>query len=396
MSQMTEDNRLKVEPFQVNVPDELLEDVRERLQKMRWPEDADNDDWKYGTSKAYLQDLVNYWLNDYDWRKHEAKINGFNNFRTEIDGVPIHFIYEKGKGPNPKPLICTHGWPWTFWDLQKVIRPLTDPAAYGGDPEDAFDVVVPSLPGFGFSSPLTKTGYNWWRTADLWNKLMRDALGYDTYFAQGGDWGALVTTQLGHKYPEFVKGIHVSIVIPPNFMIDGLPTEEEYPESEKARFHHTAKRMETATSHVVVNSTDPSSVGFALNNDPAGLAAYMISRRRVWSDSHGDIERHFSKDDSITATMIYWISQTINTSMRYYWEAKNHPWKPERPDLPVVPVPSAVALWPQELMLMPTPLMERTFNLQRVTDMPAGGHYAPMEQPRELVDDVRTFFRSYR
>ncbi|HZZ51119.1 MAG TPA: epoxide hydrolase [Pseudonocardia sp.] len=395
---MTQSSRaqLHIEPFEIKVPDEALVDVENRLRNMRWPADVDNDDWKYGTSSKYLKELVDYWLEDYDWRTHENKINSFNNFKTEIDGVPIHFIHERGKGPNPKPLICTHGWPWTFWDFQKVIGPLTDPAAYGGDPADSFDVIVPSLPGFGFSSPLTQTGYNWWRTADLWNKLMTDGLGYDRYFAQGGDWGALVTTQLGHKYSANVEALHVSIVIPPNFMNDGLPTEDEYPDDEKWRFHHTAKRMETAISHVVVNSTDPSSVGFALNNDPAGLAAYMISRRRVWSDSDGDLERHFSKDDSITATMIYWLTETMPTSMRYYWEAKHNPWTPETDEIPVVPVPSAVALWPQELMLMPTPLMERTFNLKRVTDMPAGGHYAPMEQPDELVADVRSFFRDYR
>ena len=387
----------KTEPFEIKISDEALDDVRTRLQMMRWVDEPDNEDWKYGTSEKYLKELVDYWLNEYDWRKVEAELNSFDNFKTELDGQPIHYIFEKGKGPNPRPLICSHGWPWTYWDLHKIIRPLADPGSYGGDPADAFDVVVPSLPGFGFSSPYTGTGQNWWRTGDTWHKLMTEVLGYEKYFAQGGDWGALVTTQLGHKYADEVEAVHVSIVIPPNFMLDGLPTIEEHPEGEEWRFHHTAERMATATSHVVTNSTDPSSVSLALNQNPAGLAAYFLSRRRVWADNKGDIEHHFSKDHLITTTMIYWLTETITSSMRYYFEAKHHPWSPENDSKPVVPVPSCVAMWPQELMLMPTPLMEDTFNLQRVTeDLPGGGHYAPMEQPEELIEDVRSFFREYR
>jgi pimeloyl-ACP methyl ester carboxylesterase len=397
MTKLNPASSLDAEPFKVDIPQAALDDVTARLKSFRWVDEPENENWQYGTSETYLKELVEYWLHEYDWRAVETQINSFDNYMTEINGVPIHFVYKKGVGPNPKPLICSHGWPWTFWDFHKVIGPLSDPGAHGGDPADAFDVIVPSLPGFGWSSPLTKTGLNWWTTADYWNPLMQDVLGYPTYFAQGGDWGALVTTQLGHKYPQNVEGVHVSIVIPPNFMLDGLPTEDQHPEDEKWRFHHTAKRMETATSHVVTNSTDPSSVALGLNQNPAGLAAYFLSRRRVWADNHGDIEHHFSKDHLITTTMIYWLTQTINSSMRYYWEAKHLPWKPENAGIPVVPVPSAVAMWPQELMLMPTPFMKETFNLQQITEgLPGGGHYAPMEQPVELVDDVRKFFRTLR
>lgn len=390
-------SKLDAEPFKIDVPQEALDDVTARLKSFRWVDEPDNENWQYGTSEVYLKELVEYWLEEYDWRQQESLINSFDHYRTTINGLPIHFIYKRGVGTSPRPLICSHGWPWTFWDFHKVIGPLSDPASHGGDPADAFDVVVPSLPGFGWSSPLQTTGLNWWTTADVWNPLMTEVLGYDKYFAQGGDWGALVTTQLGHKYPQHVEGVHVSIVIPPNFMLDGLPTEDQHPEDEKWRFHHTARRMETAVSHVVTNSTDPSSVALGLNQNPAGLAAYFLSRRRVWADNKGDIEHHFSKDHLITTTMIYWLTQTINSSMRYYWEAKHKPWKPENNKIPVVSVPSAVAMWPEELMLMPTPFMKETFNLQRITEnLPGGGHYAPMEQPVELVDDVRGFFRTLR
>ena len=177
------------EVFKPHITDAVLDDLRERLKRTRWPRDFANDDWRYGTKLEYLRELVDYWINKFDWRGVEAKINSFANFKTEIDGVPIHFIHEKGKGPDPMPLIVTHGWPWTFWDINKVIRPLADPGAHGGDPRDAFDVVVPSLPGYGFSTPLTKPGINYWRTADLWVRLMQEVLGYRKFAAQGGDWG---------------------------------------------------------------------------------------------------------------------------------------------------------------------------------------------------------------
>src|SRR6185295_12539634 len=205
----SEEQRMTKEPFVISVPDATLTEMRERLACTRWPEDLDNESWQYGTNLAYLKELVTYWQTTYDWRQHERQMNAFRHYRVTIDGQPIHFIHEPGHGPNPMPLILTHGWPWTFWDFHKVIRPLTDPAAFGGDPADAFDVVVPSLPGFGFSTPLTTPGINFWRTADLWTTLMHEVLGYKQFAAQGGDWGALVTSQLGHKYPQSLIGIHL-------------------------------------------------------------------------------------------------------------------------------------------------------------------------------------------
>src|SRR5260221_2373884 len=230
---------MQKEPFTIAIPEEALTDLRERLTKVRWPLDFANEQWQYGTNLGYLKELVDYWLHKYDWRAQERAMNAFSHYKTTIDGVPIHFIHEPGKGPNPTPLILSHGWPWTFWDLAKVIRPLADPAAFGGDPADAFDVVVPSLPGFCFSSPLTKPGINWWRTADLWVTLMRDVLGYSKFAAEGGDWGAFVTQQLGHKYPQHLIGVYLTLAIPMDFFSGGGFKESDYGPDEQPALQRT-------------------------------------------------------------------------------------------------------------------------------------------------------------
>jgi pimeloyl-ACP methyl ester carboxylesterase len=387
---------MKKEPFEVAVPQATLDDLRERLLKARWPLDPGNEDWRYGTEREYLRELTEYWADGYDWRRQERAMNAFANYRTEIDGVPIHFVHEPGKGPKPMPLVLSHGWPWTYWDYHKVIGPLADPASYGGDPADAFDVVVPSLPGFGFSTPLEKTGIEFSRTADLWVTLMRDLLGYDRFAAHGGDWGALVSAQLGHKYAEHLIGVHLGLSFPLDFFANGLPGEEKYAADEKDRFEHTQRRFEVATSHVVVQATDPQTIGYALQDSPVGLCAWILERRRSWSDSNGDVESRFSKDDLITTMMIYWITDSIVSSMRYYWEAQHHLWAPAHDRMPAVEAPTAITLWPQELALMPTAFMESYYNLQRLTTMPAGGHFHPMEEPEPLVEDIRAFYRTFR
>ena len=211
-----------MEPFRVDVPDEVLNDLQARLKLTRWADDFANEGWQYGTNTAYLKELVSYWIDGYDWRKQEREINGYPQFRTEIDGMPIHFTHVRGKGPNPKPLILSHGWPWTFWEYHKVIGPLSDPGSHGGDPADAFDLVVPSLPGYGFSTPLRKPGVNFWRTSGLWVKLM-ERLGYPRFAAHGADWGALITADLGHRYPERVMGVHFPMMLPLDLFSGGMP-----------------------------------------------------------------------------------------------------------------------------------------------------------------------------
>jgi pimeloyl-ACP methyl ester carboxylesterase len=387
---------MNIETLDVTVPDTVLDDLRHRLTHVRWPEDFANDDWRYGVPRAYLEELVEYWRTGYDWRKHERAINSYANFRTVIDDVPVHFIHERGTGPAPLPLVLTHGWPWTFWDFEKVIRPLADPASHGGDPADAFDVVVPSLPGFGFSTPLTRTGVSVWRTADLWLKLMRDELGYDRFGAQGGDWGHWVSAQLGHKYPEYLIGVHLNIAVPMDYMTAGIATEDDYADDEKGNFAHTQQQMVHATSHVVVQGLEPQTLSYGLHDSPVGLLAWLLDRRRWWSDSHGDVESVFTKDELLTLATLYWVTDSFVTSVRYYWESQRDVWQPSHDRRPVVEVPTGIAVFPRELIIQPKAWMESYYNLTHLTHMKAGGHFAPAEQPDALVQDIRQFFRPLR
>ena len=387
---------MKIEPFTISVSSDVLDDLQQRLVNYRWPLDFDNDEWQYGTNGDYLNELVDYWINDYDWRLQEKHLNSFSHFRTEIDEMPIHFIHERGKGPSPIPIILNHGWPWTFWDFHKVIEPLTDPASHGGDPADAFDVIVPSLPGFGFSSPLTKSGINYWRTADMWVSLMRDVLGYDRFAVQGGDWGSLIGAQLGHKYAEHLIGLHLGIMVPLDLFENGTPDQSEFAEDELHKFETNTNFFIQEDGYFKIQATKPQTVTFGLNDSPVGLCAWILEKRYSWGDCNGDVESRFSKDELITVMMLYWITESFGTSARYYYEAAHHLWKPSHDRQPVVEAPTGIAYFPKEVIHMPKAWAERYYNLQHWTDIPSGGHFAPMEEPEALVKDVRTFFRQLR
>jgi pimeloyl-ACP methyl ester carboxylesterase len=383
-------------PYLVEIPQNVLDDLSLRLANARWVDDFANDDWRYGANVAYLKELVDHWRHRYDWRRTEARINALPNFRTEIDGVPIHYIHVRGNGPAPLPLMLNHGWPWTFWDYQKLIGPLSDPASHGGDPADAFEVIAPSLPGFGFSSPLTKTGANFWTTADLWVSLMAE-LGHDRFATQGADWGALVSAQLGHKYAARLIGLHVQLLSPLGFFTGerGSAPEDFAPEEQ----HYQARNARFGTQesgYMHLQSTKPQTPSVALNDSPIGLLAWIVEKRRTWSDCHGDVETRFSKDDLIDTVMIYWLTGTFATSARYYYEARNSPWQPSHDRMPRVEAPTAVAVFPSEVVLHARAWAERTYNVKRWTVMPAGGHFGPMEEPALLIDDLRAFFRCYR
>ncbi|HVN89906.1 MAG TPA: epoxide hydrolase [Candidatus Binataceae bacterium] len=384
------------ERFTVAIPDAALADLKDRLARTRFPGDFGNPNWEYGTNTAYLKELVEYWRTQYDWRKVERQINSYANYKTEIDGVPIHFIHEPGKGPNPIPLILTHGWPWTFWDLHKVIRPLADPASYGDDPKDAFDVVVPSLPGYGFSTPLTKTGVNYWTTADLWVKLMQDVLGYKKFAAEGGDWGAIITEQLGHKHADKLIGIYLHLLIQLTLFGEGGPKPEDFGPGEEGWAERGKHFFEEESGYSAIQMTKPQTVASALNDSPAGLAAWLVEKRRTWSDCGGDIEKRFSKDDLCTTATIYWLTESYGTSARYYYEAVHNPWKPSHNRTPIVEAPTGAGVFLKEVFLMPRKWAERYLNLKRWTIMPSGGHFAPMEEPQVLIDDIRAFFRTLR
>ena len=386
---------MTITSFSIDVPQAVLDELQQRLERARFAEDFANDDWSYGTNGAYLQELVAYWATDYDWRATEREINALPHFKTEIDGAPIHFVHVKGKGPNPHPIILNHGWPWTFWDMQKIIGPLADPAAHGGDPADAFDVVVPSLPGFGFSTPLRKPGLHFHNTPDLWVKLM-DRLGYERFATQGGDFGAMLSLQLAHKYPERVTGMHVHLAVPLDVFGGAMIPEEDFAPDERHMFERTRNFAAAESAYMALHSTKPATLAQALNDSPIGLLSWILEKRRTWSDSHGDVESRFSKKALIDTIMIYWITQSIGTTMRYYYEAAHDLWAPvhDRPRL--VDVPVGFLHMPGDIVLAPRKWLERVFNLVSWSELPAGGHFAPMEEPEGVIADIRQFFRKIR
>ena len=383
------------QPFTVAVPDADVADLRERLTRTRWPGDFANDEWRYGTNEDYVRSFVDYWAGAFDWRAAEAAINAVPNFRVTIDDIPIHYLHVRGKGPAPLPLICTHGWPWTFWEFHDVVGPLSDPAAYGGDPADAFDVVVPSLPGFGWSSPLEVTGVTCQRTADLWATLMTDVLGYDRFAGGGRRLGRRRDRQpracvrrprrRGAREPPG----------PPRLRLR-VGHREDYADEEVTLWERRVEAAGTITSHMAVHGTEPQTLALPLNDSPAGLAAWMLGRRRAWSDCDGDLDRSYSREFLATTLSIYWFTQTIGTSMRFYYENFRAPWKPRHDREPKVEVPTAFAQFPRDVMPLPRAVLERHSNMARWTLMERGGHFAPSEAPDLLVDDVREFFRDYR
>jgi pimeloyl-ACP methyl ester carboxylesterase len=388
-----------MERFRIEIPEAVLGDLKARLAQTRWPDDFANEDWRYGANVAYIRELAEYWRDHYDWRAREAKMNAFAHFRTEIEGAPIHFIHERGVrqegGPSPVPLILNHGWPWSFWDFHKVIGPLTDPAAHGGDAADAFDVIVPSLPGYGFSTPLRQTGHNWWRTADLWVQLM-DRLGYARFGSQGGDWGSFVTAQLGHKYPDRMIGVHLHTPAPLDMMSGAGWDPAEYEEDEKHLLPRMAEFAAGETGYMALQSTKPQTPAIGLSDSPAGLLGWIVEKRRRWSDCNGEVESRFTKDELIDTVMIYWVTNSYHTSARFYYEAAKHPWQPVHDRMPVVEAPTAVPLFPGELTKPSRGWLRRYYNLRRSTVMPAGGHFAAMEEPAALVADIRAFFGELR
>ena len=388
-------------PFEVRASDERLSDLESRLRRTNWPIEFANDDWLYGTNGGYLQELVGYWLNGYDWRAQEARINAFQHFRMSVQGLPIHFIREPGRGPDPIPLILSHGWPWTFWDLGEVIRPLADPASHGGDPQDAFEVIVPSLPGFGFSTPMPQAGMNFWRTADLWHELMTDVLGFERFGAQGGDWGALVTAQLGHKYADSLIGIHLTNLIPltlfnhqrPWDITAGAMVSDELPAEEREAALAQQRRI---ASHVAVQVLDPQTLGFALHDSPVGLLAWLLERRYTWGDCNGDVESRFSKDHLLTTAMIYWLTDSFVTSARYYAEAAHNPWRPSHDDTPLVAVPTGATYLGGDVGRGAIPAVRSDFDMRYENAHPSGGHFAPAEEPEVVIEDIRATFRPLR
>jgi pimeloyl-ACP methyl ester carboxylesterase len=375
------------QPFTVDIPQPVLDDLHERLAHTRWPDEIAGAGWDYGVPLAYLRELVAHWRERFDWRAQERSINRLHHYHADVDGLAIHFIHERGHGPNPLPLILTHGWPSAFYEMDKVISLLTDPARYGGDPADAFDVVVPSLPGYGFSDPYPRRGQ--WNVPALWAALM-EGLGYAHYGAQGGDIGAGVTTLLGRYYPERLVGIHLSSIVGDPYP---LPDPASFSEAERAYMlqREEWEREEGGYSHI--QGTRPQTLAYGLTDSPVGLAAWIVEKFRAWSDCGGDIARRFSKDELLTIVTLYWATQTINSSIRRYYESQ-HAAAPAGAS-GIVTVPTAVTTG----MVEPEPpreWAERRYNIQRWVARPRGGHFLAMEEPEWFVEDVRAFFRDLR
>ena len=384
---------MEVKPFKIEVHDEVLDDLQRRLETVRWPDEIPNSGWDYGTDLEYLKGLVEYWRTGFDWRGQEAKLNAFNHFKSKVDGLDIHFVHEQGKGPNPMPLVITHGWPSTFFEMHKVIPLLADPGAHGGDPADAFDVVAPSLPGFGFSDKPTERGMEVRRVAGMWTKLMTENLGYPRFAAQGGDIGAGVTARLGHYHADRTIGIHMtgSIVQPMPYL---GPGSRELNEAEQAFMEQRGRWQQDEGGYNHIQGTKPQTLSYGLNDSPLGLAAWILEKYRTWSDCGGDVERRFTKDELLTNITIYWVTQTIGSSVRMYYENLREAWVMSKDAQ--VPTPAAIAVFPAEISLPPREWAERSYNVRRWTEMPSGGHFAALEEPELLAEDVRAFFRSYR
>lgn len=380
---------MAVEKFQINIPQATLDDLNERLARTRWPDEIEEAGWDYGTNAAYLRELAYYWQHDYDWREHEADLNEFNNFRAQIDGLRIHFIHEKGKGAKPLPLLLTHGWPDSFWRFSKIIPMLTDPERFGGQAEDAFDVVVPSIPGFGFSDKPNQRGMNNVRVADLFATLMAE-LGYDRYAAHGGDWGRGITASLGIGQAAKTVGIHLTDV--PHWQLLTKPPDS-LSEAEQTYLAAGQAWSRAEGAYSAIQGTKPQTLAYGLTDSPVGLASWLVEKFRTWSDCKGDVENSFTKDELLTNITLYWVTGTINSANRIYYETQHMEQKaPEAR----VEVPTGLALFPKDLMAPPREVAERLYNVQRWTEMPRGGHFAAFEEPELLVHELRAFFRSLR
>jgi microsomal epoxide hydrolase len=377
-------------PFQVRVPDDVLDDLRQRLARARFPDEPPLEPWSTGTSVDYMQRLVSYWRDRFDWRAQEAKLNAFRQFTVPLAGIELHFIHEEGKGPNPVPLLLSHGWPGSVFEFHKIIPLLTDPARFGGNPADAFTVIAPSLPGYGFSFRPNQPRFSLERIADVFAQLMTDVLGYKRFGAQGGDWGGFVTSRLGLMYAERLLGIHLNLLAirrDPAMLTDPTPEEKVF----LAELQYFLKEE---TGYQWIQGTKPQTLAFGLTDSPVGLAAWVMEKFHTWSDCKGDPESVFTKDELLTNIMLYWVTGAIGSSFWPYYARMHGPWP--IPDGSKISVPTGYAQFPAEILRPPRSVAEKVYNIQRWTKMEQGGHFAALEQPEALVREVREFFRPLR
>ena len=376
-----------IRPFKIAIGDDVLADLKSRLRNTRWPEAELVSDWSQGAPLQWIQEVCRYWCDDYDWRHREAALNRFAQFTTEIDGLDIHFLHVRSPHPEAMPLIITHGWPGSVVEFHKVIEPLTNPTAHGGNATDAFHVVCPSLPGFGFSAKPTTTGWGVDRIARTWAELM-SRLSYTRYGAQGGDWGSAVTTSLGAQDAAHCAGIHITLAMSTRPAVDGEPTPEEARALEGIKHY-----ADWDSGYSKQQSTRPQTLGYGLTDSPAGQAAWILEKFWAWTDCNGHPENILSRDELLDNVMLYWVTNTATSSARLYWES----FGPGRRTAHKVTVPTGVAVFPKEIVPPVRRWMEGSYtNICHWTEMPKGGHFAAFEQPELFIAEVRRFFGALR
>ena len=379
---MTDD----IKPFRIAVADEVVEDLKARLRRTRWPEAELVDDWSQGAPLQWIKEVCRYWLEDYDWRKREAALNRFAQFTTVIDGLDIHFIHVRSPHANAMPLIMTHGWPGSLVEFHKVIEPLTNPTAHGGSAADAFHLVCPSLPGYGFSGKPTTTGWGVDRIAATWARLMA-RLDYARYGAQGGDWGSAITASLGAQDAAHCAGIHVTLAMA------SRPAEGDTSPEARRALAGIKHYQDWDSGYSKQQSTRPQTLGYGLTDSPAGQAAWILEKFWAWTDCDDHPENVLSRDELLDNVMLYWVTETATSSARLYWES----FGPKRRVAHTITVPTGVAVFPKEIVPPVRRWMESTYtDIRHWTEMPKGGHFAAFEQPALFIDDVRKFFRTLR
>jgi microsomal epoxide hydrolase len=379
-------------PFTLHIPDADIADLRERLARTRFPDQAPGEPWAYGTDLAYLRGLVDYWRTTFDWRTEEAALNAFPQFRVKLHGIDLHYLHVPGVGPDPMPLLLLHGWPGSVFEFLDIIPRLTDPARFGGDARDAFTVVAPSLPGYGLSFAPGQPRFGVSEMADCVAALMHDVLGHARFAAQGGDWGAAVTSRLGYAHADKMIGIHVNLLMAVARDPAAFPNPTE---AERRFLGELAHWMREETGYQWIQGTRPQTLAFGLTDSPAGLAAWIVEKFRAWSDCGGDVESAIGRDRMLANIALYWFTGAIGSSFWPYYARLHEP--PFMPPGRTIDVPSAYAEFPREIVRTPRSAAERVFtDLRRWTVMPKGGHFAALEQPDLLAEDVRAFFRGLR
>ena len=378
-------------PFELHVPDDVLRDLRERLARTRFPDEPPGEPWATGTSLGYMRDLVAYWRDRFDWRAEEAALNRFRQLKVPIDGIELHFIHAEGKGPRPMPLLLSHGWPGSVLEFTRLIPLLTDPGAHGGDPADAFTVVAPSLPGYTLSFTPGQKRFGIPEIADTFARLMTDVLGYRRFAAQGGDWGAAITTRMAYVHADKVAGIHLNLLAnrpDAAALSDAVPEHKRY----KAELEHFLKEE---TGYQWIQGTKPTTLAFGLTDSPAGLAAWIAEKFRTWTDNDGAIESVVGRDALLANITLYWVTGAIGSSFWPYYARMHSPWIV--PDGEKVMVPTGYIEFPKEIRRPPRSVAERMYgDIRRWTVAEKGGHFAAMEQPELLAREVREMFRGSR